>query len=40
MGLPFDLEWPEIQVRQPKLNELYRKFVEAQIAKAEGTPPA
>ena len=35
MGLPFDLEWVEIQQRQPKLNELYRKFVEATLEKAE-----
>jgi hypothetical protein len=35
MGLPFDLEWVEIQQRQPQLNELYRKFVEATLEKAE-----
>jgi hypothetical protein len=35
MGLPFDLEWVEIQQRQPKLNELYRKFVEETVEKAE-----
>ena len=35
MGLPFDLEWVEIQQRQPKLNDLYRKFVEATVEKAE-----
>lgn len=35
MGLPFDLEWVEIQQRQPKLNELYRKFVESQLEKVE-----
>jgi hypothetical protein len=39
MGLPFDLEWHEIQQRQPRLSDLYRKFVEAQVAKAEGTTP-
>ncbi len=35
MGLPFDLEWVEIQQRQPKVNELYRVFVESQIEKVE-----
>lgn len=35
MGLPFDLEWVEIQQRQPQLNELYRKFVESTLEKAE-----
>jgi hypothetical protein len=35
MGLPFDLEWVEIQQRQPQLNDLYRKFVESTLEKAE-----
>jgi hypothetical protein len=35
LGLPFDLEWVEIQQRQPNLNELYRKFVEQTLEKAE-----
>ena len=35
MGLPFDLEWAEIQQRQPQLNELYRKFVESTLDKVE-----
>jgi hypothetical protein len=35
IGLPFDLEWVEIQQRQPKLNELYRLFVEQTLEKAE-----
>lgn len=35
MGLPFDLEWVEIQQRQPQLNELYRKFVESTLDKVE-----
>jgi hypothetical protein len=35
LGLPFDLEWVEIQQRQPKLNELYRHFVEQTVEKAE-----
>ncbi|MEI7783321.1 MAG: hypothetical protein WCK08_02985 [Betaproteobacteria bacterium] len=35
MGLPYDLEWVEIQQRQPQLNELYRKFVESTLDKAE-----
>jgi hypothetical protein len=35
LGLPFDLEWVEIQQRQPKLNELYRQFVEQTVEKAE-----
>jgi hypothetical protein len=39
MGLPFDLEWVEIQQRQPKLNELYRRFVEATLEKAEQQGP-
>jgi hypothetical protein len=42
MGLPFDLEWVEIQHRQPQLNELYRAFVESTLEKAEqgDQPPA
>lgn len=35
LGLPFDLEWVEIQMRQPQLNDLYRKFVEQTLEKAE-----
>jgi len=41
IGLPFDLEWVEIQQRQPQLNELYRAFVESTLEKAEqGNQPA
>lgn len=41
IGLPFDLEWVEIQQRQPQLNALYRKFVESTLEKAEqGLAPA
>lgn len=37
MGLPFDLEWAEVQERLPRLTGLYRRAVEAALKEAEGS---
>lgn len=36
IGLPFDFEWPELQARLPRLDALYRKVVEAEVARLNG----
>lgn len=36
IGLPFDFEWPELQARLPRLDALYRRAVEAEIARLNG----
>lgn len=36
MGLPYDLEWPDVKRRLPKAAALYRKAVEAAIAEGQG----
>lgn len=33
IGVPFDFEWPELQARLPRLDNLYRKAVEAEMAR-------
>lgn len=38
IGLPFDFEWPELQARLPRLDALYRKVVEAEVARLNGEP--
>ncbi len=41
IGVPFDLEWPELQARLPKLDALYRRAVEAEVARINnGETPA
>ncbi len=37
MGLPFDLEWAEVQERLPRLTGLYRRAVELALKEAEGS---
>lgn len=41
MGLPFDLEWAELQDRMPQLRQLYRQAVEAELKAQQGqeAPP-
>lgn len=36
IGLPFDFEWPELQARLPRLDALYRRVVEAEMARLNG----
>lgn len=38
MGLPFDLEWAEVQERLPRLTGLYRRAVEAAMKEADTNP--
>ncbi len=33
VGVPFDFEWPELQARLPRLDALYRRAVEAEVAR-------
>lgn len=35
IGLPFDFEWSELQARLPRLDALYRRAVEAEMARIQ-----
>lgn len=33
VGVPFDFEWPELQARLPRLDALYRRAIEVEVAR-------
>jgi len=35
LGLPFDLDWPEVQARLPKLNGLYTQAIKQALGESE-----